>query len=119
MRGKEGTYVRPLNTHLGIMEGSRPIDGLRIEQAPGVDERQLHAAFASRALARLDLAIEAGLPPGVACGPDLLDLDPDHILIAIGTHLDHALGLTGGLAFAPQRVARAAEIPGLAAGDGL
>ena len=49
----------------------------------------------------------------------LLDADPDRILIAIQAHLDHALGLTLGLAFSPQRMARPAEVPGLAARDGL
>ena len=51
--------------------------------------------------------------------PDLLDPDPDRILIAVQAHLDHALDLTGSFALSPQRVAGAAEVPGLATGDGL
>src|SRR5262249_59450470 len=67
----------------------------------------------------LDLPVETGTPPGVAGRADLLDTDPDRILIAVGAHLDDALGVPGALALAPERVARAAEIPGLARGDGL
>ena len=52
-------------------------------------------------------------------GAGLLDPDPDRILIAIQAHLDHALGLTRRLTFSPQRVARPAEVPGVAARDRL
>ena len=50
---------------------------------------------------------------------DLLDLDPDRVLVAIDAHLDDALGVAGRLALLPQRAARAAEVPGLAGGDGF
>src|SRR5512142_1919508 len=93
---------------------SLPVDRLGIEQPVGIDERQSRAA-----LACLDLAIEARAPAGMAGGPLLLDPDPDRILIAIEPHLDHALGLPRSLTFAPQRIAGAAEIPGLPACDGL
>src|SRR3954453_1164016 len=49
----------------------------------------------------------------------LLDTNPDRILVAIHAHLDHTLGLTGTFALAPQRIAGAAEIPGLAARNRL
>ena len=48
---------------------------------------------------------------------DLLDLDPHRVLIAIHPDLDHALGLARALALAPQRIARAAEVPALAGRD--
>ena len=49
-------------------------------------------------------AVEARAPPGVAgARPGLLDLDPHGVLIAVDAHLDHALGVAGGLALAPQR----------------
>src|SRR3569833_2307735 len=84
------------------------IHSCRIEQPLGIDEGE------SRAVAiAFDLAVEAGVPPGVTRRTNLLDPKPDRILIAIGAHLDHALGLTRGLALAPQRVARSAEIPGI------
>src|SRR5262249_12801409 len=64
--------------------------------------------------------IEAGAPAGVAgAGSCLLDLDPDRILVAVDTHLDDALGGAGALAFAPERTARAAEIPSLTPLDRL
>src|SRR5262249_10083090 len=61
----------------------------------------------------LDLAVEAGLSPGVAGRADLLDTDPDRVLVAVGAHLGHALGLTRRLTLSPQRITRAAEVPGL------
>jgi len=62
---------------------------------------------------------KARAPSGVTRCTHLLDPDPDRVLVAVHPHLDHALGVAGGLALAPQRVARAAEIPGVAAFDGL
>jgi len=55
----------------------------------------------------------------MAGGPGLLDADPDCVLIAIGTHLNHTLDVTGGFALAPQRLAGAAVIPGFSARDRL
>jgi hypothetical protein len=56
-------------------------------------------------------------PSGVTGRTGLLDTDPDRVLIAIHPHLDHALGLSGAFAFSPQRIARTAEVPGIAARD--
>src|SRR5262245_44621455 len=50
--------------------------------------------------------------------PFLLDLDPDRVLIAVDAHLHHALHVAGTLALAPERPARAAEVPGLPGRDG-
>ena len=47
----------------------------------------------------------------------LLDLDPDRVLVAVDPHLDDALDVAGALALLPQRLARAAEVPGLAGLD--
>src|ERR1700738_4921903 len=71
-------------------------------------ERQPPPAIACR-----HRAVEAGAAAGVARGTGLLDPDPDRVLIAIHPHLDHALGVTGALALAPQRIARGADAPGL------
>src|SRR5437016_4364768 len=49
----------------------------------------------------------------------LLDLDPHRILVAVDAHLDEPLRVARGLAFAPQPLARAAVVPGLAARDRL
>src|ERR1700754_798946 len=80
---------------------------------------RIHERQRRPALAFADRAVEARAPPGVAGRARLLDLDPDRVLVAVHSHLDHALGVAGGLALAPQRIARAAEIPGVAALDGL
>src|ERR1700742_4357887 len=95
-------------------DGLLPIDGLRIEHLVGIDKGQLRAT-----LAAINLAVKARAAAGVAGGADLLDPDPDRVLVAVQAHLDHALGVAGGLALAPQRIARAAEVPGVAAFDGL
>ena len=91
--------------------GRRPSRG---EQPVRLDERQFRPALASP-----DLSVEARATAGVAGRTGLLDPDPDGILIAIHPHLDHALPMTGGFAFAPQRIARAAEVPGFSARNGL
>src|SRR4051812_45202409 len=77
-----------------------------------IHERQRRPAFAFA-----NRAVEARATAGVAGCPRLLDLDPHRVLVAVHPHLDHALGVAGGLALAPQRIARAAEIPGVAAFD--
>src|SRR5688500_6099034 len=90
------------------------VDRLRIEYALSGNERQPRAAR----LARHYRAIEARPPAGVARRPArLIDPQPDRVLIAIDPDLAHALHVTRRLTFAPQRFARAAEIPGLAARD--
>src|SRR5258708_39506043 len=66
-----------------------------------------------------DLAIETRSPSGVTGRTGLFDANPDGVLIAIHSHLDHALGLSGAFALAPKRVARTAEVPGLAARNRL
>src|SRR6267378_8700935 len=90
-----------------------PINRLRIEHLVRIHERQKRPA-----IAWAHRAVEAGPSAGVARSACLLDLDPDRVLIAIHPHLDHALDMAGSFAFAPQRVAGAAEIPRLPAGDG-
>src|SRR3954467_9040580 len=87
---------------------------IRIEQPVRIGKDETGAAVFG-----LDLAVEAGPAAGVTRRADLLDTEPDRILIAIGADLDHALGLTRGLTFSPQGLARAAEVPGLAGRDGL
>src|SRR5215471_7450049 len=63
-------------------------------------------------------AIEARSPPGVArAGAGLLDLEPQHVLIAINAYLGDTHNVTGGLAFLPKRLTRAAVEPSLASGD--
>ena len=86
----------------------------RIELPVRIDERQPRAT-----IGRIDPPVEARPPASVTGGAGLLDPDPDRVLIAIQAHLDHALGLTGRLTFSPQRIARTAEVPGLAARDRL
>src|ERR1700738_5127610 len=93
---------------------SLPVNRVRIEQLVRIDERQ-----PCPALAFVDLAIKARPPAGVAGGAGLLDPDPDRVLIAVQPHLDHALDMARGRALAPQRVARAAEVPRLPACDGF
>src|SRR5262249_45225847 len=86
------------------------IDRLRIEGLVAF-ERKRHCAI----LAERHHAIEARAPAGVAgTGTVLLDLDPDRILIAIDAHLDNALSVAGLLALAPELLARAAVVPGVA-----
>src|SRR6476620_4939448 len=65
------------------------INGGRIELPVRIDELQPCVT-----IGRLDLAIEAGVPPGMTRCTLLLDADPDRVLIAIHAHLDHALGMT-------------------------
>src|SRR5688572_2190985 len=48
----------------------------------------------------------------------LFHLDPDRVLVAVDAHRDHALTIAGGFALAPEALARAAVVPGLAAVDG-
>src|SRR3981081_847659 len=91
-----------------------PINLGGIEHLVRIHERQ-----ARPALTRGNPAIKARAPAGVARGPRLLDPDPDRILIAAQPHLDHTTDQARGFALAPHRVARAAEIPRLAAFDGL
>src|SRR3954447_12300873 len=91
------------------------IDRLGIE-GPLTFERERHGAI----LAQRHHAIETRAPAGVAgTGTLLLDLDPDRILIAIDAHLDDALGMAGFLALAPELLARAAVVPGVAGRNGL
>ena len=66
-----------------------PIDVGRIELPVRIHKRQSRAA-----VRRVDLAVEAGMPAGVAGSTHLLDPDPDRVLVAIHAHLDHTLGLT-------------------------
>ena len=62
---------------------------IRIEQPVRIDEDEPGAGVFG-----LDLAVEAGPAAGVAGRADLLDANPDRVLVSIGAHLDHALGLT-------------------------
>ena len=71
------------------MTKSFAIDVRRIELPVRIHKRQPRAT-----VSRFDLAVEAGMPAGVACSALLLDPNPDRVLIAIQAHLDHALGLT-------------------------
>ena len=62
--------------------------------------------------------VEARAPAGVAgARAQLLDLEPERVLVAIDAQLDDALDVAGAFALLPQRLARAAEIPGLAGLD--
>src|SRR3989442_14651918 len=94
---------------------------LRVVQRRRVEYRVTIAEFqGDRArLPDRHRAVEARAPPGMAsAGTSLLDLDPHRVLVAVDAHLDDALAVTGGLALAPQRPARAAEVPCLAGVDG-
>ena len=55
----------------------------------------------------------------MAGSASLLHAEPDRILVTIGAHLDDVLGLARHFALTPERIARTAEIPGLAARDGF
>src|SRR5690242_20868134 len=80
----------------------------RIEHAR-VAKFELHgAAF----LPKRHRAVKTGAATRVAGAGHLLDLDPDGILVAIDPKLDDPLGVTRGPTLAPQRPARAAEVPG-------
>src|ERR1700730_5221368 len=87
---------------------------LRIEHARVAEFERHRAGFAER-----HRAIKTRAAAGVAGAGDLLDLDPDRVLVAVNAHLDDALGVTGSLALLPQRAPRTAEIPCLAGGDGF
>jgi hypothetical protein len=50
---------------------------------------------------------------------DLFDFDPNRVLVAVDAHFDDALDVAGGLALFPERVTRAAKVPGLAGGNGF
>src|SRR3954452_5548210 len=106
--------IRIASSALRVTAGLLLVHRVRIEQSVRIDEDEPGAAVFG-----LDLAVEAGPAAGVTRRADLLDAEPDRILIAIGADLDHALGLTRGLTFSPQGIARAAEVPGLAGRDGL
>src|SRR5262245_8952810 len=72
------------------------------------------------ALAERDRTVKTRAPAGMACaGASLVDSQPDCVLVAIDPQFDHVLNMAGGLAFLPQRLARAAEVPGFAACDGF
>ena len=74
-----------------------------------------NSSVTAPALAERHRAVEARTPSGVAgARPLLLDLEPYRVLIAIDPHLDDALDVAGGLALLPERLARAAVVPGLA-----
>src|SRR3954462_5181152 len=106
--------IRIASSALRVTAGLLLVHRVWIEQPVRIDEEERGAAVFG-----LDLAVEAGPAAGVTRRSDLLDAKPDRILIAIGADLDHALGLTRGLTFSPQGIARAAEIPGLAGRNGL
>src|SRR6516162_8871979 len=82
---------------------------LGIKHLLGVNGLERHCApFAER-----HSPIEARAAAGVAgTRPYLLHPYPDSVLIAVDAHLAHALHVSGGLALAPERAARATEIPG-------
>src|SRR6202158_1227087 len=94
------------------------IYGARIERLLRVAELERDRAAAFRA--ERHRAVEAGSAPGVTGAlTRLLDLDQDHVLIAVDPHLDDALGVAGGFPLAPQHFPRAAEVPGFAGRNGL
>ena len=90
-----------------------PIHRFRIEHAFVAELERDRASLAER-----HRTIKTGAAAGMAGAARLLDFDPDRILIAIDAHLDDVLGVTGGLALAPERVARAAEVPRCSRRDG-
>src|SRR5262249_213850 len=88
----------------------------RIKRPLAVAKLEHHRA----GLAQRHGAVKARAPPRVAgAGALLLDPDPHRVLIAIDTHLDDALRVAGGFAFAPKGSTAAAEIPGLPGRDRL
>src|SRR5262245_25646284 len=99
---------------VGLLRLVLPVHRLRVERPLRVAEFKRDRA----GLAERHRAIEAGAPAGMAGPrPHLLDLDPDRVLIAVDAHLDHALHVAGALPLAPERPARAAEVPGLPGRD--
>src|SRR3984893_5571666 len=114
LKGLPGSFRDMFVRHRRPIDRSFPINRVRIDPPARTHERQSRPA-----LAGLDLAVEARAAAGVAGDSGLLDPDPEHVLIAIEPNLDHALDVAGGFALSPQRVAGAAEVPGLAARDGL
>src|SRR5262249_19036955 len=92
-----------------------PVHRARIEGLLGVAKFEHRAGLAQR-----HRAIEARAPPGMAGARALLlHLDPLRVLIAVDAHLQDALAVTRGFAFAPEALARAAEVASFAACDGL
>ena len=77
-----------LRTSAGAVDYA--VDIGRIEQPIRINERQSRYAVLT-----LDLPVETRASPGVTGSPDLLDLDPDRVLVAVHAHLDHALGVAG------------------------
>src|SRR5262245_8079486 len=69
-----------------------PIHLRRVEHLVGVAEVEDQAAEV--ALLERDRAVEAADAPGVAgAGADLLDAQPQRVLVAVDPHLDDALGV--------------------------
>src|SRR5690348_1129276 len=90
------------------------VDLGRIEHLLGVAKLEDQAAEVG--LLERHRAIEAGGPAGVAgAGADLLDAQPDRVLVAVDAQLDDALAVAGGLALLPELLARAAVEPRFAA----
>src|ERR1700719_4499740 len=96
------------------MRESLPVHRLWIEYPVRLGKRQTAAA-----LGGVDLAVETGTAAGVTGRADLLDADPDRVLIAIDAHLDDPLNVAGAFTFSPQRFAETAVIPGLPARNRL
>src|SRR5262245_4601517 len=72
------------------------------------------------ALAERDCTVKTRASAGMArAGALLVDPQPDCVLVGIDPQFDHVLNMAGRLAFLPQRLARAAEVPGFAACDGF
>src|SRR5262249_58047984 len=89
---------------------------VRIERPLAVAKLERHRP----GLAQRHRAVEARAPAGVAgAGTLLLDPDPHRVLVAIDAHLDDALRVAGGFAFAPKGSTGAAEIPRLPGRDRL
>ena len=69
-------------------------------------------------MARLKIPIETAAVAGVAGGSYLFDLGEEGVGVAVVAELDEALGVTTGLAFDPEFLARAAPVRHLLGGQG-
>ena len=72
----------------------------------------------SRAELELEIPVKTTTVSGVAGGSYLLDLGEEGVGVAVVAELDEALGVTAGLAFDPEFLARSAPVRHLLGGEG-
>src|SRR5690606_27564195 len=88
-----------------------PVNGGGIEGFIGLIEGEFRAVFGQGN----DVPVETGAAAGVTgSGPDLLDVDDQRVLIAIGADFDDFLDVAGGFSLVPQFLTRTGVVNGLA-----